>query len=139
MQIDTFTETLNRRMNPFTSQSRDDLLLNISTGEAAPDIVSDFLLNIETTGQSKRKSFIDSCAESAENFDKFVVKNVKVHNFVSCSKSMKIKVAGKEQEVKLQRDLFGRLLAISLEQVVNIEKVLWLLLLLIIINVVLHL
>lgn len=138
MQIDTFTKTLNRSMNPLTLQCRKDLILNISAGEAVPNIVSDFSLNIEKTGPSQRKSFIDSCDKSTKNVNIFVVKNIKVHNFISSSKSMKIKLVGK-QEVKLQRDIFGCLLAISLEQAVNTEKVLWLLLLFIIINVTLHL
>ena len=110
-------------MNPFSSEVPKDLLLNISTGEAAPTEVTDFLQNIEKIGEGKRKDFIDICSKDENNFSTYKIKNTKIINFQSIIKKKKINVAGKIQEVKLQRDLFGRLLAILLEEDIDLDKV----------------
>lgn len=60
-----------------------------------------------------RLQMIEECTEDQEKFQKFVVKRNKILNFTSCVKRRKITIAGKVQEVKIQRDLFGRLLGIS--------------------------
>lgn len=124
-QRDTFIAHLHERLNPFSSQLRPDALLNIATGQAAPDEVAEFLLNAESIGEDMRKNFIQHCSEDKENFQKFVVKRNKILNFASSTKKKKIRIAGKVQEVKLQRDLFGRLLGISLssQETIDLDKV----------------
>lgn len=51
-------------------------------------------------------------------------KETKFYNFGSCIQQKKIEIGGKPQEVKLQRDLFGRLLGISLDAKVDMAKIL---------------
>lgn len=48
----------------------------------------------------------------------------KISNFVKSNERKKMVVNNKVQEVRLQRDLFGRMLAISKDQNANIEKIL---------------
>ncbi|OXU26620.1 hypothetical protein TSAR_012112 [Trichomalopsis sarcophagae] len=121
--IQKFIVTLKNRMNPFSYDHSKDMLLNISTGEADPAEIANFLHNIEKIGEDKRKKFID-CSENENNFSKYKIKHTKILNFEMMSKKEKINVAGKVQEVKLQPDLFGRLLAISLEQDIDLDKIL---------------
>lgn len=121
--LTNFTIAINNRMNPFSSDVPRDMLVNIATGEAASAAIADFLLNIEKVGQDKKKDFITSCSSDPMNFEKYTIKNTKIMNFASQSKKIKRRIDGKVQEVILQRDLFGRLLAIALNESVDLEKV----------------
>lgn len=96
-------------MNPFSSDIPKDMLINISTGEAASEQMTDFLLNIEKIGEEKKKDLIDSCSQDSTNFEKYKIKNTKIVNFASQVKKITKRIAGKVQEVKLQSDVFGRL------------------------------
>lgn len=122
-QIDAFTEALNRRINPFVGNVDKNILFNISTGQAASKEVTDFLLNVEITGESGKKLLIDTCSYDKNNFDKFVVKKNKILNFTSKCKKRLLKVGVREKEITVQKDLFGRLLGISLENNIDLEKV----------------
>lgn len=123
-KIEKFLGCLNLRMNPFLPDIQSDLLFNISTGKAAPEEVSHFLLNVENAGEHQRKSFIDHCSTDENNFDKYKFKKNKILNFSSCTQRKRSKVSDKVKEVTIQRDLFGRLLGISVDEKIDIEKVL---------------
>lgn len=114
---------LNLRMNPFGERLKEELLYNISTGEAAPQDVALFLTSIESTGNEMRTSMINACIENEDAFQNYTIKRVKIKNFASIIKKRKIGIGGILAEVKLQKDLFGRLLAISLEKKIDLAKV----------------
>lgn len=123
--VNSFISTMLQRVNPFSADVRKDALINVSTGQVAPDEVSNFLLNIETIGENMKKCMIGECKETADTFSKYVIRRNKILNFASCIKKFKVKVNRKVQEVKLQRDLFGRLLGIvwGSGEKINMEKV----------------
>lgn len=70
---------------------------------------------------------IDICAKDINGFSKYRITKAKVQNFESIKKKKKVAINGKVQEIKLQRDLFGRLLGISLscQERMDIEKVIF--------------
>lgn len=98
-------------------------MYNISTGESAPPEVADFLLFIDRTGDVMRKKFIESCADDEKKFSTAVVKRTKIRKFDTTIKKRKIQIGDKVKEIKVQKDLFGRLVAISMEEKVDIAKV----------------
>lgn len=120
---DDFTDALNNRMNPFTANLKKDSLFNICTGQAAPEEIATFLLSFEEVGESKRKAMIDACCKNEEACQGYVIKKTNILNFASVIKKKKVLASGKTQEVKLQRDLFGRLLGIALETEIDMSKV----------------
>ncbi|CAG9812927.1 unnamed protein product [Phaedon cochleariae] len=124
MQMANFINGLNLRMNPFDESLKEELLYNISTGEAAPKDVALFLTSIESTGNEMRTSMINACIEDEDAFHNYTIKRVKINNFASVVKKRKIRIGGKVTEVKFQKDLFGRLLAISLKKKIDLTKVL---------------
>ncbi|KAG5868055.1 hypothetical protein JTB14_022199 [Gonioctena quinquepunctata] len=115
-------------MDPFSSQVKKDALLNIATRQAVSDEVADFHLNVENIGEDMRKKIIIKCSKNKDNFQKFVVMGHMILNFASCAKKRKVTIAGKVQEAKVQQDLFGRLLGISLSSqgILDIDEVLFL-------------
>lgn len=111
-------------MNPFKHTEIDHKsLFNIATGKAKSCEVRDFLLNIEVNGKKLRETFIKECATSESRFQQPITKN-KILVFSPANVKKKIVVNNKVHEVRLQRDLFGRLLCISLTENTDVEKAL---------------
>ena len=57
-QLRAFIDGVKRNINPFSNNLNKEFLYNISTGEAAPEHVIDFLLNVEEKGNKQRENFI---------------------------------------------------------------------------------
>lgn len=117
-----FINVLKNNVNPFDCvEINQDFLYNIKTGCCAPEAVAEFLLNAEKKGQQLRDTFISECSEDDRRFE-LVIKRNKIINFSTCNKRQKIIINHKVQEVRMQRDLFGRMLGISMEEATDIEK-----------------
>jgi len=122
-QIANFVEICEKNTNPFDQDLDKDNLFNIATTKPVPENVTDFLLNIEKNGDNLRKQFINECAADQNRFDKPIKKN-QVLNFADAPKKKKLALGNKVVQLRIQRDLFGRLLGISITNKVDIEKVL---------------
>lgn len=122
-QIKNFTEIIKTNFNPFANDIDRHSLFNMSTGQAVPEEIENFLLNIEQNGNAQREQFIEECTQDKDRFERAIKKN-KILNFTHALQKKKITVSGKVIEVRMQRDLFGQLLCISLNKTLNIEKVL---------------
>ena len=72
-------------------------------------------------GQELRDKFIFECSQDNCRFESVIRQN-KIINFTNCNKKQKITINHKVQEVRMQRDLFGRMLGISLEEATDVEK-----------------
>lgn len=95
-QLQKFIETFDLFINPFDAEIPKDIL----------------------------KTFISECEVDISRFEKSI-KKTPLENFtLDYSKKRKTKVGGKVQEVRIQRDLFGRLLGISIDYKVDMAKIL---------------
>lgn len=123
-QLQTFITTFDKFINPFSQTIPTDQLINISSGKAASNEVKNFLLNLEKIGDQGRHTFITECQTNISRFEKSI-KKIPFKNF-SCDyeKNKKVKIGGKIQEIKIQRDLFGRMLGISIDFNIDISKIL---------------
>lgn len=124
-QLQKFIDEFDRFINPFSPEVPQDLLLNISSGKAASEVVEKFLLNVEKNGDIRRQTFIAECKNDEYRFEKSI-KKVPLENFSLdyAKKTTTTKVGGKVLEVRTQRDLFGRMLGISIDHKVDIAKIL---------------
>lgn len=100
------------------------MLINISSGKAASEPVEQFLLNIEKNGEIQRKLFIEECEADINRFEKSIKRTPLLNFSQDYLKKQKTKIAGKIQEVRVQRDLFGRMLGISMDHKIDISKIL---------------
>ncbi|GFS56744.1 hypothetical protein TNCV_2221791 [Trichonephila clavipes] len=114
-QIADFLEIFEKNINPFDESLDKDSLYKIATAKPVPENVANFLLNIEKNGENLQKQFITECAEDQDRFDKPIKKN-QVPNFVDAPKKKKITLDNKVIELRMQRDLFGRLLGRDLSE-----------------------
>lgn len=69
------------------------------------------------------EAFISECSQNANRFEDSI-KRYLIFHFANENKKKKVEIADKVQKIRMQRDLFERLLGISLEQNVDIMKVL---------------
>ena len=113
-------EILEKNCNPFDPNLDNENLYNIATSKPVSPEIADYLLNIEENGEALRNQFINECSEDKSRFDKPIKKN-RVFNFAEAPKKKKLTLGNKVVELRMQRDLFGR---ISLTHKVDIEKVL---------------
>ncbi|KAK5637859.1 hypothetical protein RI129_000142 [Pyrocoelia pectoralis] len=118
-----FIATFSKFMNPFDSSLDKNLLFNISNGKSASQNVEQFLLNMESTGNELRDKFISECSESVDRFEKPITR-VKILNFTSETVKKNLNGGNTVQEVRMQRDLFGRMLGISMDYKIDFEKIL---------------
>ncbi|GFS70309.1 uncharacterized protein TNCV_2012251 [Trichonephila clavipes] len=96
-------------------------LYNIATAKPVPENVANFLLNIEKNGEDLRKQFITECAEDQDRFYK-PIKKIKCLILLVLQRR-KVTLSNTVIELRMQRDLFGRLLGISMTNKVDIEKI----------------
>lgn len=121
-QLQDFVEGIRQTINPLSFSIDADKLFNISSGQAATPEVANSLLNAVSKGTELRDKFIAECNDNSERFHARIPKNA-VLTFASMKKK-KIQIGRKVLEVRLQRDLFGRLLPLSLDAQINLEKML---------------
>ncbi|XP_067613930.1 serine/threonine-protein kinase Wnk isoform X4 [Eurosta solidaginis] len=96
---------------------------NLRECQTVQENIERFLLNVETMGNEQRENFITQCAEDEKRFEKPIKQN-KVLNFTDNMQKKKMTVSGKVVELRMQRDLFGQFLCISLQKSLDIDKVL---------------
>ena len=81
-----------------------------------------FLLTLKSEGSHQKLNFISECCSVSGRFEKPIRRN-KIVNFASQSinKALVNKDKSKKVFLKMERDIFGRLLAISIDKKINIE------------------
>lgn len=122
-QLQKFMNTFDKFMNPFDVNIDQQFLFNISTGKAASIPVQEFLLGVEKSGNELRQNFISECSISADRF-KIPIKKTNIINFSADTAKKKIKIGDKVHEIRMQRDLFGRILGLSMDYRVDLERIL---------------
>lgn len=89
-QVQKFIQTLQESIDPFSPSLNVDKLYNITTGEAAPENVADFLLKVESQEQTLRDTFIAEITERPARFQDSIKRNP-VATFSSIKKTKKLK------------------------------------------------
>jgi hypothetical protein len=98
------------------------ILYNLSTGKAASPATQSFLLSAVQTGERAMNSFIQRCAEDENAFEK-PIKKLVISTFVTEGIKVSRTLNGKIQAVKMERDMVGRLLMLSLNHKIDMKLV----------------
>ena len=120
-QLEALKSLIESHMNPFTEC--EDELFNISTGKAAPKAVRDFLLQIYETGDQAYQDFVQRVIDDSANFER-PIKKLPLMNFASVGVKVKKTIAGKTIVLKMERNLFSQMLALSLKHNISIDLIL---------------
>lgn len=119
--LDNIIDAFNNNINPFDDRVDKDKLINIATGRSASKEIADFFLTIIQLGDDLKKKFIVECNNNQGRFQQTIKKNaIKNFAFECVEKQVKDKNSKKKLTIRMERDIFGRLLAISLQ-----KKLIW--------------
>lgn len=122
-KLDSLLQVFRSNGNPFDPKRDKDLLYNIGTGKSVSNEISDFLLNANVLGERLKSDFIVKCSESENHFESRMSLN-KILNFASANIKQKVTNYSTTKEIRMQRDLFGRIAFIALEHETDMQKVL---------------
>ena len=118
--MDVISETV----DPFPLHTEKEFLFNITTGKFASAETTDFLLDASRTGCDFQKEFIDECVADPSRYEKSI-KRQKVCTFSSeGAKVNKKSMDGKVIEMKMERNLFGKLLCVAFEKEIDVKEIL---------------
>ena len=118
----TLIEGIMSTMNPFSIED-DNNLYCLSTGQKVPDAIKDDLLAFTEKGKKWSNEFSEGCFNDSYHFEKSIPRR-KVK--FSQNAAIRTRITTKEGKVivmKNTRDLFGRLLYLSITEQLNMEKV----------------
>ena len=123
--IDKLLMAISSSMNPFTIDPFNiESLFNIETGKATSKETCDFMLNITTEGVKQQNSFINKCVSDTNLFNASITRN-KLRTFALEGAKVKRKSSkGKLEEVKMEKNLFGKLLCLALQQKIDLKEIL---------------
>lgn len=121
-RFQNFVKTVNETLNPFSEDINATKLFNLSTGKAASPSTEDFLLNIKTEGTRQMENFIKECSENPNRFNQPVKRN-KINGFGSEMYKKKKALPPNLQinEIKVEKNVLGRILCIALENKIDLE------------------
>lgn len=75
VQLRQFIDGIKKYINPFTIDTKNELLYNISNGEAVSDDIRECLINVEKIGSALRQSFISECVVDEKRFETPIKRN----------------------------------------------------------------
>ncbi|GFS26387.1 hypothetical protein ElyMa_007052500 [Elysia marginata] len=115
-------EAFSAFINPFEMDT--DELICLSSGCRLSDEIAGDLLKAEEFGQKRYEEFVKERLKNKTVEFKDPLPKSTLKTFACASKVVSVKSKTKEIQIKVQRNLFGKLLILSQDHDVNIEKVL---------------
>ena len=119
-QMENLLSAIKSSKNPFIDC--EDALYNISSGKATTNEVRDFLLSTFVQGKVLYEQFVQNVIDDPANFEK-PIKKQKILNFASMAAKVKRVRNQKVEVVKMERNLMGRLLILSIENKIDMETI----------------
>ena len=108
-------------INPFAIDVDKDHLYDIGSGKCASKETKDFLLHVHENGTKLKKAFTSECLKDPNRCEKNITLQ-KLHRFASEEQKYKIKANEKLVVVKMERDLSGRILLMSLQHQIDVGE-----------------
>lgn len=113
--VENIVEALTTQfINPFSKELDKSELYNLVSGCPVPNEVSDSILNLEKAGEEMFNDFQERLSNNKSKDEFFdPIKKCKSKTFLDSAKRSKMNVDGKCKEVIFQRDILGKLVALS--------------------------
>ena len=119
--IATIVQHIEERINPFSSDLDKEYLVNIETGKVANTDTTTFLLSVASAGNDVRLKFIDEVNERLARFEEPIKRN-KLLTFANEGKKVDVKT--KVTQLKMERNLYGRLLCVAIKRSIDLSVLL---------------
>lgn len=122
-QVNAAFDEIGNNIDPFSSDIRKDRLFNISTGKAAENETSTFLLGVFDAGKKQMEEFWSACANNGDFFDNPLRKN-KLQSFATENSKSRAKRPSKICETRHERDMMSHILCLAIEKGMEIRRIL---------------
>lgn len=124
-KVKKLIETVQDTFNPFDKDLSKEQLFHLTTGKAASEKTTEFLLNLRSDGISKMNQFISECQQNARRFEQ-PISRTKIVNFsTEIFKPKKTSpLTNKIHAVENEKFVIGRLLLLAIERKVNLQSIL---------------
>ena len=116
--LQNLLKTIDGFANPFTVAS--ETLVNIQTGKAATNEITESLLNVEKIGKEKHDAFVTECINDPTRFERSIAQN-RLRTFADQGARNRKAANPIIQELRCTRDLFGRLAILAGKRKVDFE------------------
>ncbi|XP_055836631.1 uncharacterized protein LOC129905221 isoform X1 [Episyrphus balteatus] len=118
------TNEIENSCNPFsdTTQQENHRLFNICSGKCVSEATEEFLINLKRERKKKRDNFIKECQADSQRFEATISKT-KILNFASNNKVAKTIACGKVREVKMERNLIGRIFFLASQNSTDVKEI----------------
>ena len=116
--LQNLLKTVDGFANPFTVAS--ETLVNIQTGKAATNEITESLLNVEKIGKEKHDAFVTECINDPTRFERSIAQN-RLRTFADQGARSRKAANPIIQELRCTRDLFGRLAILAGKRKVDFE------------------
>ena len=121
--LETLILTITETMNQFSLDFNKETLFNIGSGKAASKEATSFLLHVTDIRKRACEGFIEECKNNPGRFEERI-KRQKIHSFAKEGANFKLTTKNKIMEVKMERDLFGSILRLALQQKIDMGEML---------------
>lgn len=121
-QLIRFVRELGENINPFGEELNPNNLFNLSSGRAASEAITEFLLNIQSTGIQQMEQFINECRIDKNRFYRAIKRN-KVNNFsveTNKNKSLRKRIDG----TKAEKNILGHVICLALKKEIDVSMLL---------------
>ena len=122
--LQALTNIINSTINPFLKTVDQNSLFNLKTRKQASKATEAYLLTVLEKGNSKRDTFVEECQKRVDRF-KEPIKKSKISDFATKNSSKKNKStqASKIQQAGGTRDIFGRLLSLTITKQIDVRRI----------------
>ena len=109
-------------MNSYANDVDKDHLYDIGSGKCASKETKDFFLHVHENGIKLRQAFTNDCIRDPNRFEEKITLQ-KLHTFASEGQRYKMKANEQLADVKMERDLFGSILFMSLQHQIDEQRI----------------
>lgn len=122
-QTNKFMEELCKNINPFSGDINQSKLFNLSTGKAASEETTEFLLNVDSFGAKQMKTFISECHNDCARFDRPIKRNT-IKNFTVETCKTKNPSSKRTDQTRAERNVLGQVLCLAINRKIDLQSVL---------------
>lgn len=122
-QVEKFVAEVGKQIDPFKDEMKCSKLFNLSSGKAASDDVTEFMLKVEQNGIQQMEEFIKECETDKNRFLKPIKRNV-IKNFTSEIFKRKISPKITIDEAKHERNILGQIVCLAMTNSIKLDSVL---------------
>lgn len=122
-QLQKFSQEVCKNIDPFSEDINPSKLFHLTLGKAASIETAQFLTSVELNGTNQMTKFIKDCHEDKSRFERPIKRN-DIKNFAAETSKVKETSNKRNDEMKLERNVLGKVLCLAMNNEIDLQDVL---------------